>query len=128
MPYTCYNKEAYDKSKTIGAEVKNMLHEVCSGFRPYSGVRVEFISEPPDDIFANALVFYGNITRKLRAQGFTLAADSLQREFEKVVGAAPAPGGRRLPGRGRPYRPSADRHRRRDHRELQHRWLAVRRL
>ena len=55
------SRRAYDKSKTIGAEVKNMLHEVCSGFRPYSGVRVEFISEPPDDIFANALVFYGNI-------------------------------------------------------------------
>jgi hypothetical protein len=55
------SRRAYDKSKTIGAEVKNRLHEVCSGFRPYSGVRVEFISEPPDDIFANALGFYGNI-------------------------------------------------------------------
>ena len=55
------SRRAYDKSKTIGPEVKNMLHEVCKGFKPYSGVRVEFISEPPDDIFANALGFYGNI-------------------------------------------------------------------
>lgn len=55
------SRRAYDKSKTIGTEVKNRLHEVCSGFRPYNGVRVEFISEPPDDIFANALGFYGNI-------------------------------------------------------------------
>jgi len=39
-------------------------------------------------------VFYGNITRKLRAKGFAAAADTLQREFEKVVGpvpSAPAP-------------------------------------
>ncbi len=55
------SRRAYDKSKTIGAEVKNRLQEVCSGFRPYSGVRVEFICEPPDDVFANALGFYGNI-------------------------------------------------------------------
>jgi hypothetical protein len=55
------SRRAYDKSKPIGTEIKNRLHEVCSGFRPYSGVRVEFISEPPDDIFANALGFYGNI-------------------------------------------------------------------
>ena len=55
------SRRAYDKGKPIGTEVKNRLHEVCSGFKPYSGVRVEFISEPPDDIFANALGFYGNI-------------------------------------------------------------------
>jgi len=55
------SRRAYDKGKPIGTEVKNKLHEVCSGFKPYSGVRVEFISEPPDDIFANALGFYGNI-------------------------------------------------------------------
>jgi nitroreductase len=55
------SRRAYDKSKTIGAEVKNRLQEVCSGFRPYSAVRVEFICEPPDDVFANALGFYSNI-------------------------------------------------------------------
>jgi hypothetical protein len=35
-------------------------------------------------------VFYGNITRKLRAKGFAEAADSLKREFEKAVGPVPA--------------------------------------
>ncbi len=54
-------RRAYDKSKTIGTEVKNRLHEVCNEFRPYPDVRVEFVSEPPYDIFANALGFYGNI-------------------------------------------------------------------
>jgi nitroreductase len=55
------SSRTYDKSKTIATEVKNKLHEACSGFRPYGSVRVEFISEPPDDVFANALGFYGNI-------------------------------------------------------------------
>ena len=55
------SRRAYDKDKTIGEEVNTRLHEVCNGFRPYSGVRVEYFSEPPDDIFANAVVFYGNI-------------------------------------------------------------------
>jgi len=55
------SRRAYDKSKTISEEVNNKLHEVCSGFRPYNSVRVEYISAPPDDIFANALGFYGNI-------------------------------------------------------------------
>jgi len=54
-------RRAYDKSKTISEEVNKKIHGVCSGFRPYSGVRVEYISEPPDDVFANALGFYGNI-------------------------------------------------------------------
>jgi hypothetical protein len=55
------SRRNYVKSKPIGAEARKRLHDVCSGFRPYSGVRVEFIGEPPDDIFANALGFYGNI-------------------------------------------------------------------
>jgi len=55
------SRRAYDRSKPIGTEVKNRLHEVCTGFRPFGSVRVEFISEPPDDVFANALGFYGNI-------------------------------------------------------------------
>lgn len=55
------SRRVYDKSKNISEDVNNRLHEVCSGFRPYSGVRVEYIAGPPDDIFANALGFYGNI-------------------------------------------------------------------
>jgi hypothetical protein len=55
------SRRSYDKSRPIGADASKRLHDVCSGFRPYSGVRVEFIDEPPDDIFANALGFYGNI-------------------------------------------------------------------
>jgi nitroreductase len=55
------SRRNYDKGRPIGAEVRNRLHEVCSGFIPYNSVRVEFIDEPPDDIFANALGFYGNI-------------------------------------------------------------------
>ncbi len=55
------SRRAYDRSKTIGTEVKKKLHDVCSSFRPFGSVRVEFISEPPDDVFANALGFYGNI-------------------------------------------------------------------
>jgi len=55
------SRRNYDKGRPIGAEARNRLHEVCSGFRPYNSVRVEFIDEPPDDIFANALGFYGNI-------------------------------------------------------------------
>ena len=58
---TRISRRIYDKGKPIGAEARKRLHDVCSGFRPYSGVRVEFIGEPPDDIFANALGFYGNI-------------------------------------------------------------------
>ena len=55
------SRRNYDRGRSIGAEARNRLHEVCSGFRPYGSVRVEFIDEPPDDIFANALGFYGNI-------------------------------------------------------------------
>ncbi len=55
------SRRNYDKDKPIGAESRKRLHDVCSGFRPYSGVRVEFIDKPPDDIFANALGFYSNI-------------------------------------------------------------------
>lgn len=55
------SRRAYDKSKTIGEEVNARLQEVCSGFRPYNSVRAEIYSTPPDDIFSNALGFYGNI-------------------------------------------------------------------
>ncbi|MDD5397851.1 MAG: nitroreductase family protein [Dehalococcoidia bacterium] len=55
------SRRQYQKDRPIAAEARQRLHEVCSGFRPFNGVRVEFIDEPPDDIFANALGFYGNI-------------------------------------------------------------------
>lgn len=55
------SRRNYDKNRPIAAEALKRLHNVCSGFKPYSGVRVEFIDQPPDDIFANALGFYGNI-------------------------------------------------------------------
>ena len=55
------SRRSYDRNSAIDAEARSRLHDVCSGFRPFNGVRVEFIDEPPDDIFANALGFYGNI-------------------------------------------------------------------
>jgi hypothetical protein len=55
------SRRKYEKGRLIAAEAGQRLHELCSGFKPYSGVRVEFIDEPPDDVFANAVGFYGNI-------------------------------------------------------------------
>jgi len=55
------SRRNYDKGRSIEAEARKRLHEVCYGFRPYRSVRVEFIAEPPDDVFANAVGFYGNI-------------------------------------------------------------------
>jgi len=55
------SRRKYEKGRPIAAEASTRLHELCSGFRPYSGVRVEFIDQPPDDVFANAVGFYGNI-------------------------------------------------------------------
>ncbi len=55
------SRRNYEKGKPITADAGQRLQEVCSGFRPYSDVRVEFVAEPPDDVFANAVGFYGNI-------------------------------------------------------------------
>lgn len=55
------SRRNYDKSHNIAADVKDRLHFSCNSFRPYESVRVDFISEPPDDIFANAMGFYSNI-------------------------------------------------------------------
>jgi hypothetical protein len=55
------SRRNYDKGRHIEAEIKDRLHFTCNSFRPFKSARVEFISEPPDDIFANALGFYGNI-------------------------------------------------------------------
>ena len=55
------SRRNFDKNKPIGTDARDRLHQVCSGFKPYNSVRVEFIDKPPDDIFANALGFYGNI-------------------------------------------------------------------
>jgi nitroreductase len=55
------SRRNYDKARHISAETRDRLHFACNSFRPYKTARVEFISEPPNDIFANALGFYGNI-------------------------------------------------------------------
>jgi len=55
------SRRNFDKGRHIESEIKDRLHFTCNSFRPYKSARVEFISEPPDDIFANALGFYGNI-------------------------------------------------------------------
>jgi len=55
------SRRSYDRKRAIDAEARHRLQDVCNGFKPFGGVRVEFIDEPPDDIFANALGFYGNI-------------------------------------------------------------------
>ena len=55
------SRRNYAKGRHIATETRDRLHFTCNSFRPYKSARVEFISEPPDDIFANALGFYGNI-------------------------------------------------------------------
>lgn len=55
------SRRNFEKGRQIEADIKDRLHFACNSFRPFSSARVEFISEPPDDIFANALGFYGNI-------------------------------------------------------------------
>jgi hypothetical protein len=55
------SRRNYAKGRRIEAETRDRLHFTCNSFRPYKSARVEFISEPPDDIFANAMGFYGNI-------------------------------------------------------------------
>ncbi len=63
--YTAINarisRRKYEKGKPITADARQRLQEVCSRFKPFSGVRMEFVAEPPDDVFANAVGFYGNI-------------------------------------------------------------------
>ncbi len=55
------SRRSYDKSRPIEKDAREKLQQVCSEFRPYPSARVEFVSEPPDDIFYRALGFYGNI-------------------------------------------------------------------
>jgi hypothetical protein len=55
------SKRSYDKSRPMGSAVREKLHAACADFKPYPGARAVFVSEPPDDIFANAMGFYGNI-------------------------------------------------------------------
>jgi len=45
----------------VERDAKEQLLTACADFRPYSSARVEFVPEPPNDIFANAIGFYGNI-------------------------------------------------------------------
>jgi len=55
------SRRSYVRDRSIDTEPLRRLHDVCIGFRPFQGARVEFIDAPPDDIFANAIGFYGNI-------------------------------------------------------------------
>ncbi|MBN1375947.1 MAG: nitroreductase family protein [Dehalococcoidia bacterium] len=55
------SRRSYQKNRPLENIMKEQLQTVCEEFRPYNTARVEFIAEPPDDIFANALGFYGNI-------------------------------------------------------------------
>ena len=55
------SRRQYDRSHKIEPDKVSRLLDVCTNFRPYPSARVEFVPEPPDDIFANALGFYGNI-------------------------------------------------------------------
>jgi len=55
------SRRQYDRSHKIEIEKSERLLKVCREFRPYPSARVEFIPEPPDDIFSNAVGFYGNI-------------------------------------------------------------------
>lgn len=55
------SRRSYDKGRPIEKDAGEKLHRVCREFRPYAPARVEFVSEPPDDIFSRALGFYGNI-------------------------------------------------------------------
>lgn len=55
------SRRQYDQLHKIEPEKVDCLSKVCREFTPYSSARVEFIPEPPDDIFSNALGFYGNI-------------------------------------------------------------------
>ncbi|MHB8085059.1 MAG: nitroreductase family protein [Dehalococcoidia bacterium] len=60
VPLRC-SRRSYDKTRPIEKDIKDKLHRSCNEFRPFAGCRVEFVSEPPDDIFSHALGFYGNI-------------------------------------------------------------------
>jgi hypothetical protein len=55
------SRRSYDKSRPIEKDAAEKLQQACGEFRPYSSARVEFVPEPPDDIFSHALGFYGNI-------------------------------------------------------------------
>ncbi len=55
------SRRQYDRLHKIEPDKVSRLLDVCTNFRPYPSARVEFVPEPPDDIFANALGFYGNI-------------------------------------------------------------------
>ena len=55
------SRRNYQKARAIEPAKRDQLKQVCTSFRPYPCARVEFVAEPPDDIFANALGFYGNI-------------------------------------------------------------------
>lgn len=55
------SRRNYDPTRKIEKEIKQRLDYVCNLFHPYDSARVIFISDSPDDIFANAIGFYSNI-------------------------------------------------------------------
>lgn len=55
------SRRSYHKNRPLENTKRNQLQSVCRKFRPYKTARVEFIVAPPDDVFANAVGFYGNI-------------------------------------------------------------------
>jgi nitroreductase len=78
------SRRQYDRSRIIEAEKVNRLLEVCSSFHPYSSARVEFIPEPPDDIFRNAVGFYSNIQG---AQSFlAFIGDTSDPDMQEKIG------------------------------------------
>lgn len=55
------SRRAYYRGRPLTDEAVSRMRAVCDGFRPFNGVRTDFFPTPPDDVFANALGFYGNI-------------------------------------------------------------------
>jgi nitroreductase len=78
------SRRNYQKDRPIEAKARDQLAGVCSSFRPYPCARVEFVAEPPDDVFANAVGLYGNIKN---APGFlAFVADTADPGMQEKIG------------------------------------------
>ncbi len=78
------SQRRYDRGRKIESEKINRLLEVCGNFHPYSSARVEFIPEPPEDIFRNAIMLYGNISGASSFLAFI--GDSAEPDMQEKVG------------------------------------------
>jgi hypothetical protein len=78
------SRRRYDKSRPIEPGRVERLHKACAEFRPFPSARVEFVAEPPDDIFTNALVFYGNI--KFAPSFLAFIGDMSDRNVQEKMG------------------------------------------